>query len=83
MKQLILLIMLIAILLLVSEIGQATIQLVIVIPSELVPYFDWWLGFPGWQQIHKQTPTHKIPTKLLIEFQPCFQYARIGGKITF
>ena len=69
MKQLILLIMLITLLLFVLEIGQTTILLVIVIPPELVPYFDWWLSFPGWQQIHEQPSIQKIPAKFLIEFQ--------------
>ena len=56
MKQLFLLITLIALLLLISEIGQTTLKVVIVIPSELVPYMDWWLSFPGWQQTVEQLP---------------------------
>jgi hypothetical protein len=63
MKQLILLIMLIALLLLVSEIEQSTIQLVIVIPLEWVPYVDWWLSFPGFQQ-----PDQKLPSQQNIGF---------------
>jgi hypothetical protein len=57
MKHLILLIMLVALLILISEIEQTTIQIVIVIPVEFGPYVDWWFSFPGWEPHDEQLPS--------------------------
>ena len=49
MKLLILLVVLLALLLMFVENEHTTIQVVIIIPIELVPYYEWLLSYPGWQ----------------------------------
>jgi hypothetical protein len=63
MKQLILLILVLVSLVLVAQNEQTTIQVIIVVPPELVPYYDWLLNFPGWQQI-QNGPANMQPTGL-------------------
>jgi len=57
-KQLILLIMILALSLLASENNQI-IQVIIVVPPELVPYFEWLFSFPGWQPQENIEPTQQ------------------------
>jgi len=80
-KQLFLLIILIALLLLVSEIKQTTIQVLIVVPAELEPYVDWWLSFPGWPQLNEQ-----LPNPQTMESNFCLEIAIVGcpwGSVIF
>jgi len=58
MKQLILLILIVALLLLATEANQI-IQVIIVVPPELVPYYEWLFSFPGWQQPENKHPTQQ------------------------
>lgn len=58
MKSLILLIMVLMLLLLAAAHESTTIQVVIVIPSELVPYYEWLVSFPGWHPPQDESPNH-------------------------
>jgi len=64
MKHLILLLLVLALLLMAIENAQTTIQVVIVIPSDLVPYYEWLLSFPGWQPPQDEPPD-KQPTHVI------------------
>ncbi len=61
MKQLVLLILVLAVLLLVADNQRTTIQMMIVIPPELVPYYDWLLSFPGWPSDYEISNPDLIP----------------------
>ena len=60
MKHLILLILVLVLLLLIAENERTTIQVFIVIPPELVPYYEWLLSFPGWIPTQDE-PSDKQP----------------------
>jgi len=58
MKQLILLIIVLALLLLVADNERTTVQVTIVVPPELVPYFEWLVRFPGWHPPKDEPPNY-------------------------
>jgi len=60
-KQLVLLILVLAVLLLVADNQRTTIQVMIVIPPELVPYYDWLLSFPGWPAVDEISNPDLVP----------------------
>jgi hypothetical protein len=56
------LIILLFALLLTTACSEPTITITIIIPKELVPYFDWAKDFPGWQIPQEQIqPDSPIP----------------------
>jgi hypothetical protein len=61
-KQLILLLMMLALLLLPAGENQI-VQVMVILPLELVPYYEWVLNFPGWQQLQNE-PSNMQPTGL-------------------
>ena len=57
MKKLILPFFVLAFLLMVAENQQTTIQVFIVLPPALMPYYDWLLNFPGGQPMQDEPHT--------------------------
>ena len=57
-KQLILILLAFGLLMLASNESQI-IQVVIVVPPELVPYYEWLLSFPGWMQPDEKPPSNQ------------------------
>jgi hypothetical protein len=41
---------------------DAQIIITIVIPRKFIPYYDWFLDFPGWRIPQHLEPLHPIPT---------------------
>ena len=58
---LLVLILLFVIILLLSIQEQATISITIVIPSKLIPYYDWLMDFPGWRNPGQIPPPYVKP----------------------
>ena len=37
------------------------ISITIIIPSKLIPYYDWFMDFPGWRNPEQILPAHPTP----------------------
>jgi hypothetical protein len=54
------------------------IVITIVIPRNLIPYYDWLLNFPGWKVPHQSEPLPTIPT-----YYGCQSVSHICYSMTF